>query len=95
MNTPFTLKHEAGAWIAHAVALDLVAVDIDKQAVLIKLKTLCIAQVGFGLKHGGAVRNSYFAAPPAYWKAPFYFLEFDPGEYLTWRETLTPSVQKL
>lgn len=76
MTTPFTLRQDnAGNWIAHAVALDLVAVDKDRSEALKELQFVCIAQVGFAKKHWGQTVNTFFAAPPEYWVPPFLELE--------------------
>jgi hypothetical protein len=87
MNTPYTFKFDGENWIAHAVALDLVAADPDPRRALHELETICIAQVGFGRKHGRPLREAYFAAPSEYWKQPFFFMEFNPDEFLKWKET--------
>jgi|SRR5271157_1196174 len=73
--TPYTLVQREGKWVAHAVAFDLVAVDKDRDEAVRKLRTLLIAQIGFGRRNGISLSDIYFAAPPEYWRPPFEYMD--------------------
>jgi hypothetical protein len=81
-ETPYTVRKYDGAFIAHAVAFDLVGTDIDESEAVRKLRTCLAAQIAYGRTRGLTLTKCYFAAPLEYWTTPFRFVELPSDDEL-------------
>jgi hypothetical protein len=79
-TTPYTIREIEGAWIAHALAFDLVGADSVKEKAVEKLKTCLAAQIAFGRKQGIDYRRCWFPAPAEYWIPPYEFMPLPSDE---------------